>query len=208
MLRLANRHRSEENFKARSGQGESCTITDLANLAASGKRFGTVYADPPWPYSNQATRGATDDHYQTMTVDEIVALPVRELAAPQSHLHLWTTNAFLFECPRILEAWGFEYKGVFVWTKPQIGLGNYWRVAHEFLVLGVRGGLTFARQDRRSWMEIGRGQHSAKPEQVRHLIESVSPGPRLELFARAGADGWTVWGNEVERDLFYNRGSA
>jgi N6-adenosine-specific RNA methylase IME4 len=183
-----------------------CTEADLASLGAAGKTFGTLYADPPWAYGNQATRAATDNHYETMTVDQILALPVGPLAAPQSHLHLWTTNAFLFECPRILEAWGFEYKGVFVWVKPQIGLGNYWRVAHEFLVLGVRGGLTFDNHAARSWLEIDRGTHSAKPEQVRHLIESVSPGPRLELFGRCAAPGWTVWGNEVERDLFYNNG--
>jgi N6-adenosine-specific RNA methylase IME4 len=185
-----------------------CTEADLAALGAGGQRFGTVYADPPWAYSNQGTRAATDNHYVTMTVDEIAALPVRDLAAPQGHLHMWTTNAFLFECPRILEAWGFDYKGVFVWVKPQIGLGNYWRVSHEFLVLGVRGGLTFDNHAARSWLEIDRGTHSAKPEQVRHLIETVSPGPRLELFGRAAAPGWTVWGNEVERDLFYNNGAT
>jgi N6-adenosine-specific RNA methylase IME4 len=136
-----------------------------------------------------------------MALPKIVALPVGELAADLSHLHLWTTNAFLFECARLLEAWRFTYKSVFVWCKARPGLGNYWRVAHEFLVLGVRGDCPFARNDYRSWLEAPRTRHSGKPSEVRRMIEAVSPGPRLELFGRQPAAGWTVWGDQVERTL-------
>lgn len=180
-----------------------CTVDDLHALAASGKRFGCIYADPPWRYDNQATRASTDNHYQTMAVEEIAALPIKELAAESSHLHLWTTNAFLFDCPRIMEAWGFDYKGMYVWCKPQIGIGNYWRVSHEILLLGTRKNCPFQEHDAPSWGQFDRGRHSAKPEQIRHIIERVSPGPRLELFGRLAVDGWTVWGNEIERDLFH-----
>ena len=169
----------------------------LSTLTTSGTRFGTVYVDPPWAYENEATRGAAVDHYPTLSVDAIAALPVGELAAPDAHLHLWTTNAFLFDCPRLLAAWGFTYKGVFVWVKPQVGLGNYWRVAHEFLVLGVRGRCPFRDHSARSWAELPRGRHSEKPDEVRALVERVSPGPYLELFARKPAPGWVVWGDEV-----------
>jgi N6-adenosine-specific RNA methylase IME4 len=179
-----------------------CTLGDLQALAASGSRFGTVYADPPWPYGNQATRASTGRHYRTMAVEDIAALPVRPLTAEDAHLHLWTTNAFLFECPRILEAWGFVYKSMFVWCKPQMGIGNYWRVSHEFLVLGVRGKPTFRDRSLRSWAMLGRDKHSSKPEQVRLMIEKASPPPYLELFGRRAAQGWTVWGDEIERDLF------
>jgi len=169
------------------------------------RKFGTIYADPPWPYTNVATRAAAADHYSTMSIKDICNLkltglgnlPVREYAAPKSHLHLWTTNAFLYECKEVLEAWGFEYKGVFVWVKSQMGIGNYWRVSHEFLVLGVRGTLSFRDKGIKSWIEHARLTHSEKPEAIRKLVERVSPAPRLELFARKLVPHWTVWGDEV-----------
>jgi N6-adenosine-specific RNA methylase IME4 len=175
-------------------------VLDLSLL--SGKKFGTIYADPPWAYSNQGTRASTNNHYDTMNIEEIANLPIKELAADKSHLHLWTTNAFLFECPKILESWGFEYKGVFVWIKPQMGIGNYWRVSHEFLILGVRGGLTFLDHSQMSWVSFPRSGHSKKPEEVASIIEKVSPGPRLELFGRRTREGWTVFGNEIKKELF------
>ncbi len=185
----------------RPARAETCSVEDLAAIA--GRQFGAVYADPPWLYGNQGTRASTGNHYGGMTVDEICALPIAALAAPQAHLHLWTTNAFLFEAKRVLEAWGFEYKSCFVWVKTQMGIGNYWRVSHEFMLLGVRGNLVFADKAQMSWLEAARGRHSAKPEKVRAIIERVSPGPYLELFAREPAEGWTVWGNEIDRNLFY-----
>lgn len=178
---------------------EDVLYTSMDGLVDSGQQFGVIYADPPWQYGNQGTRAATDNHYPTMPLDDICALPVQSLAAEQSHLHLWTTNAFLFDAQRVIEAWGFTYKSVLVWVKPQMGIGNYWRVSHEFLLLGVRGGCSFRERNHMSWLETERTKHSAKPEQVRTMIESVSPEPRLEMFARVATPGWTVWGNEVER---------
>lgn len=181
-------------------------VTDLHDLA--GKTFGCIYADPPWAYSNKATRasvgGNSKSAYKsTMTVDEICAEPVAEIAAEKSHLHLWTTNAFLFDARRVMEAWGFEYKSCFVWVKPQMGIGNYWRVSHEFMLLGVRGGLRFQNRGLKSWIEHPRGGHSVKPAEVRRLVMAASPGPYLELYGReAPGEGWTVYGNEVREDLF------
>lgn len=198
------------------GLGETCTVDDLNALAASGKKFGCIYIDPPWRYDNQGTRAATGDHYKAgedndkagMTVEQIAALPVAQLAAEASHLHLWTTNGFLFECPKLFAAWGFEFKSTFVWCKPTIGTGNYWRNAHEILLTAVRGDAkSFNDKTIRSWIECGRGRHSAKPEKVREYLMSASRGPYLELFARSPADGWTVWGNEIEQTLFHNEAS-
>lgn len=173
--------------------------------AQQGERFACIYADPPWRYGNQATRASTDNHYVTMSVDEICALPVREIAADNAHLHLWTTNAFLFDAARVMQAWGFEYKSCFVWVKPQMGIGNYWRVSHEFLLLGIRGDCPFLARDAMSWAELPRGRHSAKPDAIRQLVERVSPGPRIELFARERIDGWSAWGNETKSTLFTAR---
>jgi N6-adenosine-specific RNA methylase IME4 len=179
------------------------SVSSLQTLIDAGQTFGTIYADPPWKYGNQATRAATSKHYGTMTLADIAALPVASLAAPESHLHLWTTNAFLPDSFSILDAWGFEYKSVFVWCKPRMGLGNYWRVSHEFLVLGVRGSTVFADTSLLSWASLKRPKkHSQKPHAVRQMIEKASPGPRLELFARACVPGWTVWGNQIEKSLF------
>ena len=129
-------------------------------------------------------------------------MPVGRLAADVSHLHLWTTNGFLPDAFKVMEAWGFEYKSCFVWVKPQMGIGNYWRVSHEFMLLGTRGSCVFADKSLMSWGSFSRTKHSAKPDEIRRMIERGSPGPRLELFARRLSPGWVSWGNEIERTMF------
>jgi N6-adenosine-specific RNA methylase IME4 len=173
-------------------------VQNLEDLLRSGQRFGTIYADPPWQYDDQPPTGGAAQHYATMPLEAICALPVRDLALPQAHLHLWVTNAFLFDAPQTLDAWGFTYKTNLVWVKPRVlGPGSYWRNSHEILVLGVRGQLPARQKNLRSWLETSRpGGHSEKPERVRDLIVQLSPGPYLELFGRAGVPGWTVFGNQ------------
>lgn len=181
----------------------TCSTDDLAILVASGKKFPCIYADPPWVYNNQTARAATTKHYGGMSVEELCALPIAQLAAEDGHLHLWCTNAFLFDAQRVFTAWGYEFRSVLVWVKPQMGTGNYWRVSHEFLLTGVRGNAKrFNDRSMMSWIECDRGPHSAKPEQVRMMIERASPGPYLELFGRMPVSGWTVWGDQIERDSF------
>ena len=163
------------------------------------KHFGCIYADPPWQYGNQGTRAATDNHYQTMTIADLCAMPVETLVADDAHLHLWTTNAFIQEAFKVIEAWGFEYRSMFIWVKPQMGIGNYWRVSHEIMLLGIRGDAKrFNDRSLKSWTEASRTKHSAKPESVRHMVEKASHGPYLELFGRKLVKGWTVFGNQVE----------
>lgn len=188
-----------------SAEASQPTIaTDLPALVRTGIKFATVLADPPWRYCNTASRAAAENHYRTMTLAEICSEPVDELVAEQAHLHLWTTNAFLEAGFRVIRAWGFEYKSCMVWAKPTIGMGNYWRVSHEFLLLGVRGRLRFRRNDFASWQVEPRTRHSRKPFRFRELVEEVSPGPYLELYGREEQPGarWTVYGDQVERRLF------
>ncbi len=185
------------------------TTDDLSALVARGERFGTIYADPPWIYDNQATRASTGNHYGGMTVEALCELPIKELASPDAHLHLWTTNAFLFDCKSIFDAWGFEFRSTFVWVKPQMGIGNYWRNSHEFLLTGIRGNAKrFADKTLKSWLECDRSRHSEKPFVVRDYIRRASPGPYLEMFARTPADGWTCWGNEIEHGLLFPHAEA
>lgn len=176
-----------------------CETSDLESLET---KFGCIYADPPWRYGNQGTRAATGNHYNGMSIAEICALPIERIAADKSHLHLWTTNGFLKDSFEVMQSWGFEYKSCFVWVKPQMGIGNYWRVSHEFMLLGTRGSCTFANKSLMSWASFNRTKHSAKPDQIRRMIETASPGPYLELFARRLAPGWVSWGNEIERAVF------
>lgn len=174
-------------------------VASLQGLVDDGSKFRCIYADPPWAYSNQETRASTDNHYRTLTVEEICNEPVLDLVADDAHLHLWTTNAFLFDAQRVITAWGFEYRSCFVWVKPQMGIGNYWRVSHEFLLLGIRGKATnFLANDQPSWGQFNRTSHSRKPKEVRTLVEKVSPGPYLEMYGRERLPGWTVYGNQIE----------
>jgi N6-adenosine-specific RNA methylase IME4 len=179
-------------------------VYQLDELVRADRRFSTIYADPPWAYRNRSSRAAAVNHYATLSVKEICALPVARLAAANAHLHLWSTVPLLEDALIVLRAWGFSYKSCFVWVKEQLGMGNYWRVSHELLLLGVRGRLPFRSPRSRSWLRCHRSIHSRKPESVRMIIERVSPGPYLELFGRAEVHHpeWTVFGNQVERRLF------
>jgi hypothetical protein len=111
-------------------------VRDLSALVEGGCKFPTIYADPPWQYRNRSSRAAAENHYPTLSLKEICAEPVPQLAADNAHLHLWTTNAFLADAFRVVRAWGFTYKSCFVWVKDRMGMGNYWRVSHEFLCDG------------------------------------------------------------------------
>jgi len=180
------------------------SLTSLTELVSQGLTFPTVYADPPWAYTNAVSRAAAVNHYPTMSVDEICREPVRELAEKNAHLHLWTTNGFLRDAFEVMEAWGFEFKSCLIWVKDEIGMGNYWRVSHEFLLLGVRDSLTFRDRTLPSWIKARRTDHSRKPSKVRELIERASPGPYLELYGREELpnSAWTVYGNRIEKRLF------
>ena len=116
---------------------------------------------------------------------------------------MWATpNKFLFDAKDIIESWGFRVVGNFVWVKPQLGRGNYWRQSHEILLTAVR-----SEDDRfddlglRSWIEAPRGRHSEKPEAIHGLLERASPGPRLEIYARQIRRGWFAWGHEIAKPL-------
>ena len=210
VLKLAKRLKAAQTSgpAAQSNGSTSHVYGSLDELIATERKFSTVYADPPWRYDNQATRAATDNHYPTMTVDKIAAMPVNEVVAENAHLHLWTTVAFAADAFEIIKAWGFTYKSQLIWVKPQMGIGNYWRVSHEILLFAVRGSCPFLAHDERSWIEAPRGRHSAKPDLVRSRIEKVSPGEYLEMFGRKVIRGWAVLGNQVDvGPALLNRGN-
>ena len=165
--------------------------------------FTTVYADPPWLErgGGQIKRGA-DRHYPLMKTKDIMALPVKEIVAPNAHLYLWVTNNFLPDGLKVMETWGFRYVTNITWVKDRMGLGQYFRGMTEHCLFGVKGSLPYKlldgkRQQGRTVLIAPKGRHSEKPEDMYTMIEKVSTGPYIELFARNGRDGWVSWGNEV-----------
>ena len=164
------------------------------------KRYRTILADPPWGTKNLvATAGR---HYPLMSLADICALPVGELAEDDAHLWLWVTNGDVFEtAPAVMAAWGFSYRSCLTWIKPRFGLGAYLRNQTEHLLLGVRGRAPIQFRGQGTWMYAPLQNHSHKPEEQYAVIERCSPGPYLELFARRQRLGWDVWGNEVPCDV-------
>lgn len=163
--------------------------------------YRTIVADPPWRYDNGTVpQGGVEHQYGTMTPDELVALPVRDMADTNAHLYLWVTNLHLREGRpfEIVEAWGFRYMTLLTWHKlGPIGLGYYFRGETEHVIFGVRGRAPIASRSERNHFAAGKGRHSEKPARFYEMVERVSPGPYLELFARRRRYGWDVWGNEA-----------
>lgn len=148
--------------------------------------------------------------YNTMTMQEITELPVAQVALPQSHLYLWVPNALVLEGLEVMKRWGFTYKTNLVWYKIRKdggpdgrGVGFYFRNVTELVLFGIRGKLRTLKPGRTqvNLMLSQKREHSRKPEEIYDVIESCSPGPYLELFARHGRPDWTQWGNELRHDL-------
>lgn len=174
-------------------------------------KYATIVADPPWDVQRLESPGSMAFgtqagalrsirlSYPTMAVDEIAALPVADLAAPDAHLYVWTINAFIEETYSIARAWGFAPKTLLTWAKSPMGLGpgGAFSQTTEHVLFCRRGrDVRIARADSTWWL-WKRGVHSAKPDAFLDLVEQVSPAPRLEMFARRNRLGWDTWGNEA-----------
>lgn len=172
-------------------------------------KYGTIVVDPPWHYDAMPKGGAKPGTmskgqplpYPSMTVAEIQALPIYELAAPDCVLWLWTTNRYLRESFAIIEAQGFTYKQTLVWAKNNpMPVGSVAPSAAEFLMVAKRGKPSTEWVWPSSVIVTPRPpnrRHSTKPEVFLDLIEKCSPAPRLEMFARRNRLGWSTWGNEA-----------
>jgi N6-adenosine-specific RNA methylase IME4 len=187
-------------------------------------KFGTILADPPWPYHSpkavigNAGRGAQDgnaakmvqanvlQHYNVMTMEQIINLPIANLAEKNAHLYLWTTNSFLVEAHEVAKKWGFKPKTLLTWVKtkhalpgtPSMKVGYWYRSATEHILFAVRGKMRLLGPPAPTAYLLPRLPHSIKPDFFYDLIEKQSPGPYLELFARRARSGWEHWGNELD----------
>jgi N6-adenosine-specific RNA methylase IME4 len=170
-------------------------------------KYRTIVADPPWPYvgthweNNAGGRTKSyyrlEDHYPSMSVEEIAGLSVPTLTETDCRLFLWTTNRHLHDAFHVIEAWGFDYRQMLVWEKTRsTPLGSVAPSRAEFLLVGRRGSPTTAQRLPSSVILASPGRHSTKPDAFMDYIEACSPGPYLELFARRNRLGWDTWGNE------------
>ena len=193
----------------------SSTAKNLLSFT-SGKKYNTIYADPPWQFQNRTGKVAPENkklnRYSTMTLKEIKELPVEQIADDKAHLYLWIPNAMLPDGLAVMEAWGFEYKGNIVWEKVRKdgmpdgrGVGFYFRNVTELLLFGIKKKSAPNRTlaPARSQVNLIRTQkreHSRKPDEIIPIIEECSQGARIELFARGDREGWDMWGNQATAD--------
>ncbi len=180
-------------------------------------RYRTIVADPPWDqkagpkftpglaksgkhYTRESAASRLLE-YPTMDVDDIAALPVADMAEGDAHLYLWVTNKYIEDGFAICRAWGFRFSTMLTWAKAPrgIGLGGTFCQTTEHVIFGRRGTLSARTRVDSTWWGWKRqdSAHSAKPEAFLDLVEQVSPGPYLELFARRQRLGWDTWGNEA-----------
>jgi len=174
-------------------------MNGAADIPIPAGKYRCIEADPPWALDACEGKSAIA-HYNVMDLDAIKALGVKvlERAADDCHLWLWAINPMLPEALDVMQAWGFEYKSCLTWVKSNgFGTGHYLRGATEHCLLGVRGSLKCLRNDQRTYFEAPRTDHSRKPEIFYELIETLSPSPRLRLFARSQRYGWDSWGDQV-----------
>jgi N6-adenosine-specific RNA methylase IME4 len=155
-------------------------------------QFSCVHVNPNGiPRHSQEVR-AFGEESDADTIDMLSKIPIKEITSPNAHLHLWTPDNLLNDACWLITHWGFTLAGSFVWIKPVLGPGPYWRTSHELMLTAVRGELPFKHHSLRSWQQLSPGIDGEKPEEIRRLIEAASPGPYLELFGCQAVPGWVV----------------
>jgi N6-adenosine-specific RNA methylase IME4 len=176
-----------------------------------GKKFSTILADPPWQFCNRTGKIAPEhrrlNRYSTLKLHEICEIPVSAGAIAPAHLYLWVPNALLPEGLAVMKSWGFQYKTNLVWHKIRKdggpdgrGVGFYFRNTTELVLFGIKGAMRTLPPGRRqvNIIKSMKQEHSRKPDEMYEIIESCSPGPYLEMFARGARVGWQAWGNQSE----------
>ena len=168
--------------------------------------YNIIYADPPWQYNRNKGRGVAENHYRTINLEKICALPVADIAAQDSVLFLWATFPMLPEALHVISAWGFTFKTVaFVWLKLNKkspgwfnGMGFWTRGNAEICLLATRGHPKRKSAGIHQFIISPVERHSKKPDIAREkIVALMGDVPRIELFARQTSPGWGVWGNEV-----------
>jgi N6-adenosine-specific RNA methylase IME4 len=200
----AKREMKETAREARRDENRALiALVPAPAVITKSAKFATIVIDPPWDWGDEGDQdqlGRARPTYGTMSIEELLDLPVYEMADDDAHIYLWITNRSLPKGFKLLERWGFRYITALTWCKPSIGMGNYFRGSTEHVLFGVKGSQPLKRRDVGTWFQMPRGPqgHSSKPVDFYSLVESCSPGPYLEMFARSGRKDWTPWGAEAD----------
>lgn len=176
------------------------------------KRFRTIYADPPWGYTEKRTGGglssAAAQKYPTLTIDEIYQLPIESITDKDCALFLWCPTPLIEHGHEALRKWGFEYKTKFIWCKTNFGMGHWLRISTEELLIGLKGSIRPFRLQERNYKILSPIGHSKKPEEFRESIKkAVKNIPaiddrKIELFASSKYKGWRCEGAAIDgRDI-------
>lgn len=196
---VARAHKEMTRERARENNRE--IVRQAPALDATGCTYPCIVIDPPWDWGDEGDAdqlGRARPTYATMPLEDLMALPVGDVAEPNAHLYLWITNRSLPKGFALLEKWGFRYVTMLTWLKPSFGMGNYFRGSTEHVLFGVHGSLGLLRSDVGTHFAADRpGRHSGKPDAFYRLVETCSPGPWLEMFARERRPGWAAWGAEL-----------
>lgn len=208
-LRVVPKSKEDLAAAVERATGAEAAAADLRRL--QGGPFSTILADPPWRFMNRTGKVAPEhrrlSRYDTMTTAAIRTLPVAGVATENAHLYLWVPNALIADGLQVMDSWGFTYKSNIVWAKRRKdggpdgrGVGFYFRNVTELILFGVRGSMRTLAPGRRqvNIIETRKREHSRKPDEQYDIIESCSPGPYIELFARYARPGWTSWGLEAD----------
>lgn len=178
--------------------------SESIDIFTTKEKFRVIYADPCWSYNDKCEAGGVQSRgaegvYPTMSIEQICALPVKEITEDNSVLFLWVTSPLLEDSFKVIKEWGFKYKSSFVWDKIAHNMGHYNSVRHEFLLVCTKGSCTpdFVKLFD-SVQSIERTEHSKKPKEFRDIIDTLyTYGNKLEMFSRDKNDGWFVWGNMI-----------
>lgn len=194
----AQRELKEQTREARRDENRAI-VQQAAPLEQVNARFATIVIDPPWDWGDEGDAdqlGRARPDYATIPHDRLLNLPVADKADTDCHLYLWITNRSLPKGFALLEMWGFRYITCLTWIKPSFGMGNYFRGQSEQILFGVKGSQPLKRKDASTVFAAPRGPngHSSKPVEFYSFVESCSPGPYLEIFARSERPDWTAWG--------------
>jgi N6-adenosine-specific RNA methylase IME4 len=204
ILEAAKKIRKEQNEKRRGERiGKLAAISVGNSELPTERKFPVLYMDPPTKFAAGDSDRSTENHYPTMTEEEIAKLPIGALATSDAVLFIWSTVPWLRKTMRLIEGWGFEYVSEFAWDKAALGMGFWNRSAHECLLIATRGKMPAPEPSllRPSLYREARGKHSAKPKYFRDLITAYYPDlPKVELFPRINGalpETWFGWGNEA-----------
>ena len=191
----------EEKREARREENRAkvAEVVEPSAVLSTGAKFPTIVIDPPWDWGDEGDQdqlGRARPDYSTMSLSQLLDLPVGELADDDCHIYMWITNRSLPKGFQLLDRWGFRYITALTWVKPSFGMGNYFRGQTEHILFGVKGSQMLKRKDVGTVFNAPRGPngHSSKPQQFYELVESCSPGPYLEMFSRSSRADWTTWG--------------